>query len=337
MKIGPIDLDAEVMLIAEIGNNHEGDPGAALSLAEAAVRAGAHAVKVQVIDPRRLVAENQVERIRQLDRYRLSMEQFAAVGERVRALGALFMASAFDVDSLHAIAPQLDAVKVASGDLDFHPLLRAAVRTGKPVILSTGMATLAEIDAAVAAARVAIPAGQDLASRLALLHCVSLYPTEPRQANLSAIGTLARRYELTTGYSDHTLGVEVAALSLGLGARIIEKHFTLDKSRTSFRDHALSADAAELARLAALVRHAREILGDGERGEGIADRASAAGARRSIVAARELPRGHRLAETDLDFLRPGTGLSPASAGRLVGRTLRRALRRQDPVNLDDVE
>jgi N-acetylneuraminate synthase/N,N'-diacetyllegionaminate synthase len=265
------------------------------------------------------------------------MEQFAAVGARVRALGGLFMASAFDVDSLRAIAPQLDALKVASGDLDFHPLLQAAMRTGKPVILSTGMATLAEIDAAVAAARAALPAGTDLADRLALLHCVSLYPTEPRQANLSAIGTLARRYALTTGYSDHTLGVEVAALSLGLGARIIEKHFTLDKSRTSFRDHALSADAAELARLAALVRHAREILGDGERGEGIADRASAASARRSIVAARELPRGHRLAEADLEFLRPGTGLSPANAGRLVGRTLRRALRRQDPVILDDVE
>ena len=337
MKIGSMDLDREVLLIAEIGNNHEGNPEDAVALAEAAINSGAQAVKVQVIDPRRLVAASQTERIRQLDGYRLSMEQFGAVATRVREMGGLFMASAFDVDSLRAVAPLLDGVKIASGDLDFHDLVRVGASLDLPMVMSTGMATLQEVGAAVQAAREGLPSGAVLAERLALLHCVSLYPTPPESANLAGMATLREAFGLTVGYSDHTLGIEVAAMSIALGARVIEKHFTLDKAHSAFRDHALSADPQDMKRLAHLVRHASHVLGDGRKDEGVADRESAKAARRSIVAARALPAGHTLTLADLEFLRPGTGLSPALAPQVTGRKLRLSVPAQGPIRLEDLE
>jgi N,N'-diacetyllegionaminate synthase len=337
MKIGSIDPVRQPLLIAEIGNNHEGDAAAARALADRALECGAHVVKFQVIDPPRLVAAQETARLAQLGRFRLPHEVFAELAERVRSRGGLFMASAFDVDSLQRTLPLLDAVKIASGDLDFDPLVAAAARSGKPVVLSTGMATLAEIEHAVDVFRAALPPGARLDERLALLHCVSLYPTAPEQANLAAMATLRERFGLVTGYSDHVMGIEVASLALGLGASIIEKHFTLDKNTSAFRDHALSADPQELARLAAVVRNAATIFGSGRRDETAADRAAAAAVRRSIVAARALPAGHVLAAGDLEYLRPGQGISPSRAREVIGRRLRRALERQAPLRMEDLE
>ena len=332
MKLGAIDLARSRALIAEIGNNHEGSPDAARALADRALECGAHVVKFQVIDPPRLVRADQTERLAQLARFRLPHAVFEELSARVRARGGAFMASAFDVDSLGRMLPLLDAVKVASGDLDFDALVAAAAKSGKPVVLSTGMATLPEIEHAVDVFRDALPAGATLADRLALLHCVSLYPTQPEQANLRGMQTLRERFGLVVGYSDHVMGIEVAALALGMGAQLVEKHFTLDKASSAFRDHALSADPAELARLAALVRAADAAAGSGARNESIADREAARAARRSIVAARERPAGTVLAMADLDFLRPGTGLSPARAGEVIGRRLHRALRKHEAID-----
>lgn len=336
MKLGTLDLQRDPVLIAEIGNNHEGDPAAARALAERALDCGARVVKFQRIDPERLVTAGQAERVKQLRRFELPLAVFAEIGARVRQGGGLFMASAFDLDSLAAALPHLDAVKIASGDLDFDPLIAAAARSGKPTVLSTGMSTLEEIDHAVATFRSALPAGVALEDRLALLHCVSLYPTQPGQANLLAMETLRKRFGLATGYSDHVMGIEVASMALGMGASIIEKHFTLDKNTSAFRDHALSANPEELARLAALVRNAGVIRGSGAKDDSIADRDSARAVRRSIVAARELPAGTLLSMGDLDYLRPGGGLSPIFAAKLVGRKLLRPLRRHEAIRLEDV-
>jgi N,N'-diacetyllegionaminate synthase len=336
MKIGILDLLREPILIAEIGNNHEGDAAAALALAERALDCGAHAVKFQCIDPERLVSADQVDRVKQLRRFELPVAVYRDIGRRVRERGGLYMASAFDLDLLAALAPHLDAVKIASGDLDFDPLIVAAARSGKPVILSTGMGTLEEIDHAVATFRSALPEGVALEERLALLHCVSLYPTRPEQANLLAIETLRRRFGLVTGYSDHVMGIDAASLALGMGARIIEKHFTLDRNFSAFRDHALSSNPEEMARLAALVRAAGAIRGSGAKDDSIADRDGARAVRRSIVAARELPAGTVLSAGDIDYVRPGAGLSPVFVARLVGRRLRRALRRHEAIRLEDV-
>ena len=336
MKIGANDTDVRPLLIAEIGNNHEGDPAQALALVDAALEAGVDAVKIQVIDPPRLVNISQTERIAQLTRFGLTDEVIAEMARRTRAHGAWFMASAFDTGSLARVAPFCDAIKVASGDLNFHPLLAAAAALGKPMVLSSGMATLEEIRAAVAVIQAHLPAGVALRDSLALLHCVSLYPTAPEQANLKAMGLLGESFSLTTGYSDHTLGIDVALIALGLGAKMIEKHFTLDKSRTGFRDHALSADPADMRRLAAAVRAYGEILGDGRKDEDIADRSMAAAVRRSIVAARDLPAGTVLGAADLDFVRPGAGIPPSACAQVQGKTLKRALRRHEAIDSVDL-
>jgi N,N'-diacetyllegionaminate synthase len=327
LKIASFDTDQRPFLIAEIGNNHEGDHGRAYELVAAALASGVDAVKVQVIDPARLVNVAQAERIAQLSRFSLPIEVFGEMSAQTRKGGACFMASAFDIDSLTRIAPFCDAIKLASGDLTFDQLLAHAATLGQPMVLSTGMSRMAEVAHAVDLIERNLPAGSRLDERLALLHCVSLYPTAIEQANLSAMSALRNRFGLTTGYSDHTLGIEAALVALGMGARVIEKHFTLDKATSAFRDHALSADPAEMTRLASIVRSFVRLQGDGEKGEAIADAAMALAVRRSAVSVRDLPAGVVLTAGDLDFVRPGGGIAPADASAIVGRRLARAVPR----------
>jgi sialic acid synthase SpsE len=336
MIIAGHDLSHERMLIAEIGNNHEGDPKLAIEMAAAAAESGADAIKVQLIDPERLVNINQTQRIEQLRRFRLPMQTFEEMAEVARSKGVLFMASAFDVDSLQAISPLLDAIKIASGDMDFHSLLGKAVSLNKPIILSTGMHTLLEIKTSVDFIAASLADGQT-ADRLALLHCVSLYPASLADANLRAIQTLRETFDLTVGYSDHTLGIESAVASLGLGARIVEKHFTLDKTRPTFRDHALSADPADMRHLAEVMHQYEALLGSGEKNISEAEAGTGTAARRSIVAARDLPVGTMLTADDLDCIRPRNGLPPAELPSLIGRKLRVAVKRHDLLSKEQME
>jgi len=335
--IGTHDTARRPLLIAEIGNNHEGDAGFALELAEAAVEAGADAVKVQMIDPPRLVNIAQAERIAQLSRFRLERDVFREMARRVRKRGRLFLASVFDCATLAEVQYDLDAIKIASGDLDFDPLLEIAASSGRPIVLSTGMSRMDEIVRAVGVIAAGTVPPLALGDRLAVLHCVSLYPTPLEQANLGAIPRIAARLGLTVGYSDHTLGTDAALIALSLGARIIEKHFTLDKKRSSFRDHALSAEPEELAKLAAAMRAFDAIVGTGDRDEVTSDAATRAAARRSVVAARLLPAGTKLQPSDLDYVRPAGGLPPSKARLLIGRQLRRALGHHEMIQQSDVE
>lgn len=336
MKIGHIDLDKRPLLIAEIGNNHEGNPEVALKLADAAIEAGADVVKVQIIDPVRLVNRCEEQRVAQLTRYRLPREVFLEIARRVRARGGLFMASVFDCESLAAWAPDLDGIKIASGDLDFDPLLKVAAGAGKPIVLSTGMSTLEEIARAARVIETGLPAGIALADRLAILHCVSLYPTPLEQANLDAMERLREKLGLTVGYSDHTLGIASALVALGLGARIVEKHFTLDKNYSSFRDHALSAVPSEFAVLAQAFRAYAAMLGSGLRDGDLPDAATRAAARRGIVTMRAIAAGETLTPKDLDFVRPAKGFAPSAIDKVVGRRARTALKEHHVITEEDL-
>lgn len=331
MHIGNFNLDSDILIVAEIGNNHEGNPDVALKMVDAAGEAGVSAVKVQVIDPERLVNRSQKERIAQLSKFRLSTSTITEMSKRARARGMLFLASAFDMQSLDDVSPLVDAVKIASGDLDFEPLLSRAAAIGKPVILSTGMSTMQDIRNSVGVISAHLPQGRTLKDSLILLHCVGLYPVPADKANLRAMETLQNEFQLTVGYSDHALGIEVAVVAMSLGARLIEKHFTLDKTQISFRDHSLSADPSDMNRLAGIAHAWQGLLGDGKKEISAEEQAMAAVARRSIVAARDLQKGDKLAIDDLEYVRPRNGLLPADAGRLVGRTLRVPLKRHDLV------
>jgi N-acetylneuraminate synthase/N,N'-diacetyllegionaminate synthase len=322
-------LDRRRFLIAEIGNNHEGNASLALEMVDAAAEAGADAVKVQVITSERLVNISQTQRIAQLNGFRLSPETFRSMAERANSKGVQFMASAFDIDSLDAIFDLVTAVKVASSDIDFVQLLARAAAKGKPMVVSTGTATMDDVSTAVRTIETHLPKGRRLADSLLLMHCITSYPTPADQANLRAIGTLASHFPVTVGYSDHTLGIEAAVAAAALGARAIEKHFTLDKSRKTFRDHALSADPQDLRRLADALHVMDQMLGTGEKNPMPCERDNRVAARRSIVTARALDAGHVLRSDDIDFVRPAGGFAPPEAHRVVGRRTRVALPRHE--------
>ena len=325
MRIGCHDLDRSVLIVAEIGNNHEGNPAVAAEMIGLAAAAGADAVKFQTIVPQRLMRPDQTERLKQLRRLCLPPEAFAGLRAVADAAGVLFLSTPFDLESVLLLAPLVCAFKIASGDNNFFPLLEAVAATGKPVVLSTGMADAG----GVADARACLEAAwrnRGIAGELALLHCVASYPTLPAAANLAAIRTLAAT-GLTVGYSDHTLGIEAAVLAVAAGARIVEKHFTVSKTASAFRDHALSADPADLAAMVRRIREAETYLGDGRKEPQTCEMATMAAARRSAVAACDLPAGTRLSPEHLVWLRPGGGIPPNQAACLVGAVLNKAVKR----------
>lgn len=338
MIVGSLDLRQTRFLIAEIGNNHEGDASHAQELIVAAAEAGADAVKFQVIDPERLVHYSQRERVEQLSRFGLTQDEWHGLAEAAHERDVLFMASAFDFGSLARIAPLCAALKIASGDLDFAPLIARAAGSGLPTFVSTGAADLDDVRTAVGAFEAGLSTGSALAERLALLHCVAAYPSEPAECNLRAIETLASAFPgIAIGWSDHTLGIEVALMAAALGARIVEKHFTLDKSRSTFRDHALSSDPHELAQLARAMHVLDAALGDGDKRAAACEDGARVALRRQIVAARDLAAGHVLRLDDLEFVRPAGGLSPARAVDLLGGCLATDIARHEAILPSHVE
>jgi len=335
VEIGSVDLERDVLVIAEIGNNHEGDFGRAREMIHAAAETGVQAVKFQTIVPERLVAAGQTARLQQLGRFAFSRDQFAELAAEAHRAGVLFLSTPFDP----AVVPWLDALvpafKIASGDNNYTALLTEVAHTGKPILLSTGMASGEDITRVCAMIEDCwMTSGRR--SEIVLLHCVSAYPTPPEQANLRALVTLARESKRQVGYSDHTLGVDAAVLSVALGGRVIEKHFTLSKSQSEFRDHALSADPEEMAELVRRVKLAQSLLGDGVKVPQEAERATTVAARRSIVARAALPAGHVITAQDLDWLRPGGGLNPGQESLLMGRKLTRPVAEGEMFTLDMV-
>jgi N,N'-diacetyllegionaminate synthase len=333
MKIGPVDIDRDVLVVAEIGNNHEGDLAVAEELISLAAKAGAQAVKFQTIRPEDLVAPNQEARLAQLRRICLPAEAHQRLATRAEREGVMFLSTPFYLGAVDLLDPLVPAFKIASGDNNFIPLLRRVAETGKPILLSTGMADMTTITASVRELerlyqerRQALP--------LVLMHCVSAYPTSAEEANVKAITTLSTLGHCV-GYSDHTLGTQACIMAVALGARVLEKHFTISKNHSDFRDHKLSADPEELRILVERVREANAMLGDGEKR--IMKDEQAVAAKRSIAAARDLPAGHRLTERDLAWLRPADGLAPGNEALLLGRPLRKAVEAGErllPDNLD---
>jgi N,N'-diacetyllegionaminate synthase len=323
-----------VYVVAEAGVNHDGILDRALELVDAAADAGADAVKFQVFDVDRLVAEGteKAEYQRRTDggsesqdamlrRLQLGRSAFEAIAERAAARGIAFLASPFDEESVDLLVELgVPAIKIASPDLVNLPLVEYASRTGLPVVLSTGMADLDESRAAVDAAH----AGG--ATELVLLHCVSAYPARAEDANLAAMATLAGEFDVPVGFSDHTLGTAVAVAAAALGACLIEKHLTLDRTAPG-PDHAASLEPQELADMVLACRAASAAVGDGVKRPVAAELENISVTRRSVAAADDLPAGSVLTRSSLVALRPGTGIPAASLESLVGRTLARPVRR----------
>ena len=316
-------------MIAEAGVNHNGDPALAHRLIDVALQAGADAVKFQTFKADRLVtldapkAEYQLQQTeagesqyQMLKRLELSAETYRELQQHCQAVGIRFMSTPFDEDSADLLSELgVTVFKTPSGEITNLPYLAHVARKGKPMIVSTGMAFLGEVEAAVRAIEAV---GNH---SFALLHCVSNYPANPADINLRAMQTMAQAFNVPVGYSDHTPGIEVSLAAVALGACIVEKHFTLDRNLPG-PDHQASAEPAELAVLVRGVRNIEAALGDGRKQPAVSEANTAAVARKSLVAARDLRAGTVLSNDMLAIKRPGTGLPPMLLPHLIGRTLR---------------
>ncbi len=336
MKISHLDTSEKVLIVAEVGNNHEGDYALAQDLIRLAADAGADAVKFQTFRPEHYVSSSNPERLARLQQFALSFDQFAALAELAEQNGLVFLSTPFDLESARLVARIAPAVKVSSSDNTFYPLLEAISETGKPVLLSTGLIDLPSLRQTVhLVTRIWDDAG--VCPGLALLHCVSAYPVPPEEACLANITALAAEFpQATVGYSDHTLGMEAAVLAVAAGARVIEKHFTIDKRYSDFRDHELSADPEDMRELVRRVREAEALLGDGDLRVRACEQGNAAAMRRSIVATHNLEVGHVVCADDITWTRPAGGLPPGSEAKLMGKVVRRRVAAWQPIALEAV-
>ena len=330
-----IASDVPPFVIAELGINHEGSLDRALALVDAAARAGAHAIKLQTIVAEELVApscpapahveaESMVEFFRQFE---LDESAHREIAEHARRLDLRVMSTPFSegaVDLLERVG--VDAYKIASGDLVWDQLIARCAGTGKPLVMSTGMCTLAEAEHAVAVARL------EGARDVALMHCVSAYPVPEGSENLLALQTLAETCEVPVGLSDHGPDTFAFPLAVALGAALYERHLILESDAETSADAAVSSTPPVLAAALADARRAWISRGTGRKACLAAEAVNLVASRRSLCAARDLPAGAVLGPDDLVALRPGTGFPPSLFLAVCGRRLMRSVVRGTPID-----
>jgi sialic acid synthase SpsE len=325
-----IGAGRRTFVVAEVGVNHDGSTARAIELACVAAACGADAVKLQFFSPRRLMhpsgtfatyqqtrvdAANPVE---MLARYELREEEARKIVDAVRDLGLVPLATPFSPDDVDLVGRLgLPAVKVASPDLVNRPLLERAVRLGRPVLVSTGAATIEEIERSVDWL-----CGWD--APFALLHCVSSYPAPAEYANLCWIGELAGRFDVPVGYSDHTTLALSGAAAVSHGACVVERHLTHDRSAEG-PDHAASSDPQQFALYVKLIREAEALRGTPGKRVLEVEKDVRRVSRQSLVTARALRHGEQVRECDLTVQRPGTGIPAAQIAEVVRRRVRLAV------------
>lgn len=355
-------MTSRVTVIAEAGVNHNGSLDRALALVDTAARAGADMVKFQTFKADKLAssrapkadyqARNTDQTTSQLDMLRaleLSDSDHEALIDRCKQRGIHFLSTPFDPGSLSLLADRfkLPTIKLGSGELTNGPLLLQAARTGRRLIVSTGMGTLDEVRDALGvlafgyagegeptrkafATAYASQAGQDaLRSKVTLLHCTTEYPSPLDDVNLRAMDSLREAFGVEIGFSDHTEGITIAIAAAARGATVIEKHFTLDRNLPG-PDHKASIEPHDLEAMIRGIRDVERALGDGLKVPRASEKANMAVARKTLVAARELAAGEVIGPADIDVLRAGSGLSPMAFWELVGTHTARAYSAGEP-------
>lgn len=314
-----------IFIIAEAGDNHNGNLANALKLVDQAAKAGADCVKFQTFVTEEVISryaemaeyqkqntgktESQFDMVKKLE---LSFDEFRKIRAHCQKRGILFLSTPFDLPSI-AFLNEMDMpfFKIPSGEITNYPYLKAIAETHKDVVLSTGMCTMEEIREAIA-----LLEGNG-AGRITLLHCNTEYPTPFEDVNLKAMETMRAAFGKEVGYSDHTLGIEVPIAAVAMGAVVIEKHFTLDRNMEG-PDHKASLEPQELAAMVKAVRNIEAALGTGEKKPSPSEQKNLAVARKSIVARRNIRQGELLTEENLAVKRPGTGISPMRYSEILG-------------------
>jgi N,N'-diacetyllegionaminate synthase len=337
MIINDFDTDQRVFIVAEIGNNHEGDFDTASRMIHAAAECGADAVKFQTFIPEYYVSSvTDAPRVEKLRKFQLSFSQFESLKAIADDLGVVFFSTPFDLESAMFLNEIQPLFKISSGDNNFEALIRMVAGFGKNMIVSTGMCDEQDLDQ-IHEMVTGVWKSNGASASLALLHCVSSYPVPPEQANISVVSALKSKFPDTViGYSDHVIGNEACLGAVALGARMIEKHFTLDRNFSDFRDHQLSADPEEFGNLCRAIRKIEALLGDGIKSVQPSEHDIAIAARRSIAARKHLDAGTIIEIDDLTWVRPGTGIACGGESAIVGKKLARNLEQGELFQTGDV-
>jgi len=317
-----------VLIIAEAGVNHNGDIELAKKLIDAAAEAGVDYVKFQTFNSKKLVSKNAQKadyqkentkdssetQLSMLQKLELSKEDHLVLIAYCKTKNINFLSTAFDMESikfLHEL--NIDLWKIPSGEITNLPYLRKIGSYGKPVIISTGMAEMAEIEDAI---KVIKSAGTN-PNNITVLHCNTEYPTPMVDVNISAMNSISENFNVPVGYSDHTLGIEVPIAAVALGATVIEKHFTLDKKMEG-PDHKASLDPEELKAMVSSIRNIEKAIGNGIKAPSPSEAKNKSIARKSIVASKDIKKGEILSTENLTVKRPGTGISPMRWDEIIG-------------------
>jgi N,N'-diacetyllegionaminate synthase len=337
MKFGKIDTDKKVFIVAEIGNNHEGNFRIAKKMINEASTAGVDAVKFQTFIPEHFVSNEDQSRLKRLKDFQLSYNQFRELSKIAKKKGLIFFSTPLDIKSAKFLNTIQPVFKISSGDNNFYPLINTIARFGKPMIISTGAADINDIKKVYNKISKIWSLKKNYRN-LGFLHCVSSYPVPNEQINLASIIYLKKMFpKIVVGYSDHSLGIDAAVLSVMAGARIIEKHFTLDKNFSDFRDHKLSANPEELRLMVKKIRKADKMLGKEEKKKQNCEIEMKKVGRRSIAAAHNLSKGSKLSNSDLIWVRPGTGFSPGEEKKVLEKTIRRNLKIGQIIKKSDIK
>ena len=330
-------------IIAEAGVNHNGDINIAKKLVDKAKEAGVDAIKFQTFRAENLVtkeapkAEYQKEttgdgsQFEMLKKLELSLEDHIILKKYCEEKGIMFISTPFDYESVDLLEKtDVSLYKVSSGDLTNLPLLSYIANKNKPIILSTGMANLGEVEEAV---ETISKAGND---RIILLHCTSNYPTAYEDVNLRAMLTMKEAFKLPVGYSDHTIGIEIPIAAVALGAKVIEKHFTLDRNMKG-PDHRASIEPDELKIMVRSIRNIEKAMGDGIKRCNKSEENIRKVARKSIVAGRDISKDEVITINNISFKRPEFGLKPKYVDLVVGKKARRNIKVNEFITFNDVE
>lgn len=356
----------KALIIAEAGVNHNGDEKLAFKLVDIAYQSGADIVKFQTFKAKKLVTHNAEQceyqikntgkkesQLDMLTRLELSYEFHHDLVKYCNDLGIEFLSTAFDDESLNFLVNDLglNKLKIPSGELTNAPLVLQHAQTGADLIVSTGMATLAEIESALGviafgylaqkniepsveafqAAYFSTEGQSLLKEKVTVLHCTTEYPAPMIDINLKAMDTLASAFNLTVGYSDHSAGIEIPIAAVARGAKIIEKHFTLDKNMEG-PDHKASLEPHELKAMVSAIRNVEIAIGDGVKGPRPSEIKNKDVARKSLIATKPIVKGELFSADNLQVKRPGNGLSPYSYWGLIGKEAKESYQEGDLIN-----
>jgi sialic acid synthase SpsE len=306
----------KTFIIAEVGNNHEGSFNVACKLIKEAKRAGVDAVKFQTFETKNYVNQNDVERFERLKKFELTKEEFYKLSLLAKNNNLKFISTPFDINSAIFLNKIVDCFKISSGDNNYYQLIERVLKFKKNTIISTGLLSFKDI----INLHKFIKKLKFDNSKIAFLHCVSSYPVEDKEANLLSISFLKKKFPFTIGYSDHTLGIHAAIVASVLGAKIIEKHFTLDNNYSKFRDHQLSLNPVNMKHLVDSIRSVEYMMGKEQKIIQLSEKKNLSSMRRSLYLSKNINKNSKIKTKDVSIVRPFVSLEPFDLNKVVGKT-----------------